>query len=331
MSILSTIFRGEKYIKQSNGYEKMSEWQLAKDVEYDDGKNGQTKHGAIDGITSDINGTSDNIAASIKVVNDMNNNLGGFTPIINETGEITGYKTTIGGADTVFPFKTGDINFAYKVLAVLRADMYNYFIFDVSEMTDILINQQANGSSNTVIYGYSTLEDARNNTNGTTLKTITSSDVTSKYASFYIGNASVKESRFIDITKYNFIKIVEGYNWGTSYISSTNNKFFKYIEMQSKTGFAEMCLRRHKLEDETIKGEVINIAENQKIAVETRSIPAVSAGYSTFIGTVDDYFTSSRITNYLPRADISEYNEEYIHFRNYANGGGSYTLGITPL
>lgn len=327
MSILSTIFRGEKYIKQSNGYEKMSEWQLAKDVEYDDGKNGQTKHGAIDGITSDVNGTSDNIAASIKVVNGINNKVP-FKFGIDADGNYGYYKA---GADTVTPFKTGDINFAYKVLAVLRADMYNYFIFDVSEMTDILINQQANGGSNTVIYGYSTLEDARNNTNGTTLKTITSSDVTSKYASFYIGNTSAKASKFIDVTKYNFIKIVEGYNWGTSYISSTNNKFFKYIEMQSKTGFAEMCLRRHKLKDETIKGEVIDIAENQKIAVETRSIPAVSAGYSTFIGTADDYFTSSRITNYLPRADISEYNEEYIHFRNNANGGGSYTLGITPL
>ena len=31
--------------------------------------------------------------------------LGGFTPVIDETGKITGYKTTVGGADTVFPFK----------------------------------------------------------------------------------------------------------------------------------------------------------------------------------------------------------------------------------
>ena len=33
--------------------------------------------------------------------------LGGFKPVIDESsGEITGYKTTIGGADTVFPFKS---------------------------------------------------------------------------------------------------------------------------------------------------------------------------------------------------------------------------------
>lgn len=30
--------------------------------------------------------------------------LGGFTPVIDETGKITGYKTKIGGADSVFPF-----------------------------------------------------------------------------------------------------------------------------------------------------------------------------------------------------------------------------------
>lgn len=35
----------------------------------------------------------------------LNDNLKGFEPVIDEnTGKITGYKTTIGGADTVFPF-----------------------------------------------------------------------------------------------------------------------------------------------------------------------------------------------------------------------------------
>lgn len=37
-------------------------------------------------------------------LNEQNKNLGGFTPIIDETGKITGYKTSVGGADTVFPF-----------------------------------------------------------------------------------------------------------------------------------------------------------------------------------------------------------------------------------
>lgn len=37
----------------------------------------------------------------------LNDNLQGFTPVIDEsTGKITGYKTTLGGADTVFPFSS---------------------------------------------------------------------------------------------------------------------------------------------------------------------------------------------------------------------------------
>ena len=39
------------------------------------------------------------------LVSALNDNLQGFTPVIDEsTGKITGYKTTLGGADTVFPF-----------------------------------------------------------------------------------------------------------------------------------------------------------------------------------------------------------------------------------
>ena len=53
-------------------------------------------------------------AAALK---EVNNSLGGFTPIIDDTGKITGYKTKVG-ADTVFPFSrvvaSGNI---YKTLA----------------------------------------------------------------------------------------------------------------------------------------------------------------------------------------------------------------------
>ena len=43
-------------------------------------------------------------AAALK---EVNNSLGGFTPIIDSTGKITGYKTKVG-ADTVFPFSDND-------------------------------------------------------------------------------------------------------------------------------------------------------------------------------------------------------------------------------
>lgn len=42
-----------------------------------------------------------------KELNDKIETLGGFEPVIDETtGKITGYKTKIGGADTVYPFKS---------------------------------------------------------------------------------------------------------------------------------------------------------------------------------------------------------------------------------
>ena len=57
-------------------------------------------------------GAIDELATS---VTELNSNLGGFTPVIDENGKITGYKTTVGGADTVFPFK--------------KSGLYDYYNF----------------------------------------------------------------------------------------------------------------------------------------------------------------------------------------------------------
>ncbi len=57
-----------------------------------------------------------------KVLGDKVNALGGFTPIIDETtGKITGYKTEIGGADTVFPFSGSAEPFIYNSSAIYLA------------------------------------------------------------------------------------------------------------------------------------------------------------------------------------------------------------------
>lgn len=52
--------------------------------------------------------TEQGYIADVQLFNHLSDSLqtlGGFTPVIDSTtGEITGYKTTIGGADTVFPF-----------------------------------------------------------------------------------------------------------------------------------------------------------------------------------------------------------------------------------
>lgn len=123
MSILSTIFRNERYIKGDNGYEKMSTWQLAKDVEFDDGQNGETKLGVIDGITSDINGESDNIAASIKVVNELSNNVGTYigSTTIESGGTSAVIENTAITANSII-----DIYYSEDSKAVVQAAKVSY-------------------------------------------------------------------------------------------------------------------------------------------------------------------------------------------------------------
>lgn len=61
--------------KASKVWNELKFLTTAKSVNAADGKTLETKVGAVDGITSDINGTSTNIAASIKVVNSLNSTL----------------------------------------------------------------------------------------------------------------------------------------------------------------------------------------------------------------------------------------------------------------
>ena len=76
-------------------WQKISFWTKSSDVEFDDGKNAETKVGAIDGITDSLVSTSSNIAASAKAVSTINNDLGGCS--FEQEGE----DFYIVGADAV--------------------------------------------------------------------------------------------------------------------------------------------------------------------------------------------------------------------------------------
>ena len=52
----------------------------------------------------------------------LTNNLKGFEPILDSTGKITGYKTSIGGADTVFPFP-GDYTVIFRLTLSVHGHM----------------------------------------------------------------------------------------------------------------------------------------------------------------------------------------------------------------
>lgn len=83
------------------------------------------------------------------VVKDINDNLCGFTPIIDEeTGQITGYKTK-AGADTVFPFSSGGGAFSVTLSGSAKATRstadYNNtaggtYKFDVSNLKTLILS-----------------------------------------------------------------------------------------------------------------------------------------------------------------------------------------------
>lgn len=77
----------------------------AKSVDFDDGKTAQTKLGAIDGITSDLSGESETVAASIKCVNQLNSSLGGLK--FGTDGE--GNYGYFGDDDVLIPFNGGNL------------------------------------------------------------------------------------------------------------------------------------------------------------------------------------------------------------------------------
>ena len=88
-------------------WHKISFWSKASDTEFNDGKNAETKLGAISGITDSLSATSSNVAASAKAVNTLNSNFA-----YDANGDICGYYKKSEGADTVYPFKS-DLIYQY--------------------------------------------------------------------------------------------------------------------------------------------------------------------------------------------------------------------------
>lgn len=127
MTVKEEIITGRKWRrlidKVAGLWQRISYWTHSTDVEFEDGKNAETKVGAIDGITDSLVSTSSNIAASAKALSQVNNNLMLIPEFIIDptTGEITGYKTK-DGADAVHPFSNfPDILFE----AVSGSDTYH--------------------------------------------------------------------------------------------------------------------------------------------------------------------------------------------------------------
>ena len=93
----------------TKAWDKIAFWTTAKSVDAADGKDLQTKVGAINGITSDVSGTATDVAASIKVVNTLNKSLVSNV-YVGTDGKL---RVTKGGADTVLNFSSGTVLVKY--------------------------------------------------------------------------------------------------------------------------------------------------------------------------------------------------------------------------
>lgn len=73
------IVTGKKYRVLADAankvWNRISIWSKASDTEFNDGKTAETKLGAINGITSDVNCEDETVAASAAMVNQLNSNL----------------------------------------------------------------------------------------------------------------------------------------------------------------------------------------------------------------------------------------------------------------
>lgn len=94
MSIVSGYKKFKKYILTSSGFQLVSHWTNANTLQFDDGKTAQAKLGAIDGISSSKDSSSEKIAASTKLVSELNSNLGGYQFRVNNG--IAEYKAGAG-------------------------------------------------------------------------------------------------------------------------------------------------------------------------------------------------------------------------------------------
>ena len=137
MAINETIVTGRKFRKcideATKFWQRFSFWSKAEDTEFDDGKNAETKLGAIDGITDSLASTSSRIAASAKSVNQLSNDLAfpdgvRFYPDVKDG--VRGFNIDPArGADTFSPFRQKPILLAANINSV---NPYSYICTNIS-------------------------------------------------------------------------------------------------------------------------------------------------------------------------------------------------------
>lgn len=168
MAVNETIVTGRKFRKcidaATKAWQRISFWTKSSDVEFEDGKNAETKLGAIDGITDSLEDTSSRMAASAKAVSTLNNNLGGCQ--LTQEGEdfyIVGadsVRKKLGSGKvvllgTVTSTKTFDLSTydGYEKFE-LNKNILGYVSGSYNQSTGILTVNQSNVTGRVTVSGY---------------------------------------------------------------------------------------------------------------------------------------------------------------------------------
>lgn len=113
MAINETIVTGRKFRKcidaATKAWQRISFWTKSSDVEFEDGKNAETKLGAIDGITDSLEDTSSRMAASAKAVSTLNNNLDQLKKSVSDGKSSIASAITAKGVTTAADATFADI------------------------------------------------------------------------------------------------------------------------------------------------------------------------------------------------------------------------------
>lgn len=126
MSVLSGYQKVNRYIKQSSGYKKLSQWTSSNSVQMDDGKTLQANLGNIKGITSSLATTNANYALSASAgkslqdqITTLNNGLGSLSSITKAQ-----VKTTINGASATIDLYRNKVGVVCICITCISAMSY---------------------------------------------------------------------------------------------------------------------------------------------------------------------------------------------------------------
>ena len=120
MAVNEQIVTGRKFrklIDEANKlWQRISFWTKASDVEFNDGKNAETKLGAINGVTDSLTSTASNIAASAKAVKALNDKVTQLSSNISRRYEIPVTLTSHCAATTNNDIHHGEKNVNFTII-----------------------------------------------------------------------------------------------------------------------------------------------------------------------------------------------------------------------